>query len=128
MDNRLIENLEKLKKMLVLLSEERIEAFHQKQRKKQKVLVSLRGNSINLTGKKVTLYDLCKRNDFSEQDVFKLNPDNTSEFTAVYYDAKYSGYVTDNFIRPGGRNQRFGSRCGQFYDQTLQSRYFDFTH
>ena len=88
-DERLFESAKKLN----LLSEERIEAFHQKQRKKQKVLVSLRGNSINLTGKKVTLYDLCKRSDFSEQDVFKLNPDNTSEFTAVYYDAKYSGYV-----------------------------------
>ena len=88
-DERLFESAKKLN----LLSEERIEAFHQKQRKKQKVLVSLRGNSINLTGKKVTLYDLCKRSDFSEQDVFKLNPDNTSEFTEVYYDAKYSGYV-----------------------------------
>ncbi len=88
-DERLFESAKKLN----LLSEERIEAFHQKQRKKQRVLVSLRGNSINLTGKKVTLYDLCKRSDFSEQDVFKLNPDNTSEFTAVYYDAKYSGYV-----------------------------------
>ena len=88
-DERLFESAKKLN----LLSEERIEAFHQKQGKKQKVLVSLRGNSINLTGKKVTLYDLCKRSDFSEQDVFKLNPDNTSEFTEVYYDAKYSGYV-----------------------------------
>ena len=88
-DERLFESAKKLN----LLSEERIEAFHQKQGKKQKVLVSLRGNSINLTGKKVTLYDLCKRSDFTEQDVFKLNPDNTSEFTEVYYDAKYSGYV-----------------------------------
>ena len=88
-DERLFESAKKLN----LLSEERIEAFHQKQGNKQKVLVSLRGNSINLTGKKVTLYDLCKRSDFTEQDVFKLNPDNTSEFTEVYYDAKYSGYV-----------------------------------
>ena len=88
-DERLFESAKKLN----LLSEERIEAFHQKQGKKQKVLVSLRGNSINLTGKKVTLYELCKRSDFTEQDVFKLNPDNTSEFTEVYYDAKYSGYV-----------------------------------
>ena len=47
-DERLFESAKKLN----LLSEERIEAFHQKQRKKQKVLVSLRGNSINLTGKK----------------------------------------------------------------------------
>ncbi|GIR11153.1 MAG: hypothetical protein CM15mP22_5730 [Gammaproteobacteria bacterium] len=74
------------------LLRKRIEAFHQKQKKKQKVLVSLRGNSINLAGKS-NLYDLCKRSDFSEQDVFKLNPDNTTEFTAVYYDEKYSGYV-----------------------------------
>ena len=53
----------------------------------------MRENTIDLSGKKVTLFDLCKRSDFSEQDVFKLNPNNNSEFTEVYYDAKYSGYV-----------------------------------
>mgnify|MGYP001163953662 FL=1 len=88
-DERLFEAARKLN----LIDEERIEAHQEKQLKKQKVLVSLRDNSVDLSGKKVTLYDLCKRSDFSEQDVFKLNPHNNSEFTEVYYDAKYSGYV-----------------------------------
>ncbi len=88
-DERLFEVARKLN----LIDEERIETHQEKQLKKQKVLVSLRENTIDLSGKKVTLFDLCKRSDFSEQDVFKLNPNNNSEFTEVYYDAKYSGYV-----------------------------------
>ena len=78
---------------LDLISKERKEIYKQKQKNKKKILDRLEHNSINISGKKVTLYDLCKRNDFTQDDIENLMGEKDSEITDVYYDVKYSGYV-----------------------------------
>ena len=78
---------------LDLISKERKEIYKKKQKNKKKILDRLEHNSINISGKKVTLYDLCKRNDFTQDDIENLMGEKDSEITDVYYDVKYSGYV-----------------------------------
>tara|TARA_B100001057_G_scaffold131838_1_gene131084 strand:- start:11589 stop:13397 length:1809 start_codon:yes stop_codon:yes gene_type:complete len=78
---------------LDLISKERKEIYKQKQKNKKKILDSLEHNSVKISGKKVTLYDLCKRNDFTQHDIEKLMVEKNTEITDVYYDVKYSGYV-----------------------------------
>ena len=78
---------------LDLISKERKEIYKQKQKNKKKILDRLEHNSINISGKKVTLYDLCKRNDFTQDDIENLMGEKDSEITDVYYDVKYLGYV-----------------------------------
>ena len=78
---------------LDLISKERKEIYKQKQKNKKKILDRLEHNSVKVSGKKVTLYDLCKRNDFTQHDIEKLMVEKNSEIRDVYYDVKYSGYV-----------------------------------
>ena len=78
---------------LDLISKERKEIYKKKQKNKKKILDRLEHNSINISGKKVTLYDLCKRNDFTQDDIENLMGEKDSEITDVYYDVKYLGYV-----------------------------------
>ena len=78
---------------LDLISKERKEIYKQKQKNKKKILDRLEHNSVKVLGKKVTLYDLCKRNDFTQHDIEKLMVEKNSEIRDVYYDVKYSGYV-----------------------------------
>ena len=40
-----------------------------------------------------TAEDICKRNDFNEEDVSRLTNQNGKLFTETYYDVRYSGYV-----------------------------------
>ena len=46
-----------------------------------------------VSGAKKPAEELCKRNDFTEEDIKKIANLNDKFFTEVYFDIRYSGYI-----------------------------------
>ena len=46
-----------------------------------------------VSGLKKTAEELCKRNDFTEEEVKKITKLKGKNFTEVYFDIRYSGYI-----------------------------------
>ena len=80
-------------KRMGLISQEREEVFLEKQREKKENLVSLNKTKIKLDNKTKTAYDLCKRNDYSLEEVRGMLPKTNKRFSETYFDIRYSGYV-----------------------------------
>ena len=68
-DERMFEIAKKLK----IISEEREEIFLQKQQEKKSITKKLQETKVDVEGKKKTAKELCKRNDFTEEDIKKCN-------------------------------------------------------
>ena len=88
-DERMFEIAKKLK----IISEEREEIFLQKQQEKKSITKKLQETKVDVDGKKKTAKELCKRNDFTEEDIKKITNLEGKSFTEVYFDIRYSGYI-----------------------------------
>ena len=80
-------------KRMGLINQEREEIFLEKQREKKENLVSLNRTKIKLENKTKTAHDLCKRNDYTLEEVRGMLPKTNKRFNETYYDIRYSGYV-----------------------------------
>ena len=80
-------------KRMGLISQEREEMFLEKQREKKENLVSLNKTKIKLDNKTKTAHDLCKRNDYTLEEVRGMLPKTNKRFSETYFDIRYSGYV-----------------------------------
>ena len=80
-------------KRMGLINQEREEIFLEKQREKKENLVSLNRTKIKLENKTKTAHDLCKRNDYTLEEVRDMLPKTNKRFNETYYDIRYSGYV-----------------------------------
>ena len=80
-------------KRMGLINQEREEIFLEKQREKKENLVSLNRTKIKLENKTKTAHDLCKRNDYTLEEVKDMLPKTNKRFSETYYDIRYSGYV-----------------------------------
>ena len=80
-------------KRMGLINQEREEIFLEKQREKKENLVSLNRTKIKLENKTKTAHDLCKRNDYTLEEVKDMLPKANKRFSETYYDIRYSGYV-----------------------------------
>ena len=80
-------------KRMGLINQEREEVFLEKQREKKENLVSLNSTKIKLENKTKTAHDLCKRNDYTLEEVKDMLPKTNKRFSETYYDIRYSGYV-----------------------------------
>ena len=80
-------------KHMGLINKEREEAFLKKQKEKKQNLDQLRKTKIKLGDQTKTAHDLCKRNDFSMEDVKGKLERTNKRFGETYYDIRYSGYV-----------------------------------
>ena len=76
-----------------IISEERKEIFLEKEAQKKKIKKTLDTTKIKIGDKTKTATDLCKRNDYSEEDVSKIVKLSGQKFLETYYDIRYSGYV-----------------------------------
>lgn len=76
-----------------IIDEERKAIFHEKLAKKAEFKKILKNTKITINNQTKTAEDLCKRNDFSEEDVSRLTNQSGKLFTETYYDVRYSGYV-----------------------------------
>ena len=88
-DERMYETAKKLK----IISKEREEVFLTKQNEKEKIKKKLQETKIIILGSKKTAEELCKRNDFTEEEIKKITKQKGKNFTEVYFDIKYSGYI-----------------------------------
>ena len=80
-------------KHMGLINKEREEAFLKKQKEKKQNLKQLGKTKIKLGGQTKTAHDLCKRNDFTMEDVKGTLEKTNKRFGETYYDIRYSGYV-----------------------------------
>ena len=80
-------------KHMGLINKEREEAFLKKQREKKQNLEQLKKTKIKLGHQTKTAHDLCKRNDFTMEDVKGKLEKTNKRFGETYYDIRYSGYV-----------------------------------
>ena len=80
-------------KHMGLINKEREEAFLKKQKEKKQNLEQLKKTKIKLGNQTKTAHDLCKRNDFTMEDVKKRLERPNKRFGETYYDIRYSGYV-----------------------------------
>ena len=80
-------------KYMGLINKEREEAFLKKQKEKKQNLELLRKTKIKLGDQIKTAHDLCKRNDFTMEDVKGKLEKTNKRFGETYYDIRYSGYV-----------------------------------
>ena len=80
-------------KHMGLINKEREEAFLKKQKEKKQNLEQLRKTKIKLGDQTKTAHDLCKRNDFTMEDVKGMLEKTNKRFGETYYDIRYSGYV-----------------------------------
>ena len=80
-------------KHMGLINKEREEAFLKKQKEKKQNLEQLRKTKIKLGDQIKTAHDLCKRNDFTMEDVKGMLEKTNKRFGETYYDIRYSGYV-----------------------------------
>ena len=76
-----------------LLSPERIYLLENKLTDKTKLKRSLLEYKTTIGNKKISAHDLCKRDDFSKEQIEKLISSNQKHFNDVYYDIRYEGYV-----------------------------------
>ena len=88
-DERMFETAKKLN----IISKEREEVFLKKQKEKEKIKKKLHETKIMVSGLKKTAEELCKRNDFTEEEVKKITKLKGKNFTEVYFDIRYSGYI-----------------------------------
>ena len=80
-------------KHMGLINKEREEAFLKKQKEKKQNLEQLKKTKIKLGDQTKTAHDLCKRNDFTMEDVKERLEKTNKRFGETYYDIRYSGYV-----------------------------------
>ena len=80
-------------KHMGLINKEREEVFLKKQKEKKQNLEQLRKTKIKLGDQTKTAHDLCKRNDFTMEDVKGMLEKTNKRFGETYYDIRYSGYV-----------------------------------
>ena len=80
-------------KRMGLISTEREEAFLEKQKEKKENFVSLNKTKIRLENKTKRAHDLCKRNDYTPEEIKGMLPKTNKRFGETYYDIRYSGYV-----------------------------------
>ena len=80
-------------KHMGLIDKEREEVFLKKQKEKKQNLEQLRKTKIKLGDQTKTAHDLCKRNDFTLEDVKERLEKTNKRFEETYYDIRYSGYV-----------------------------------
>ena len=80
-------------KHMGLINKEREEAFLKKQKEKKQNLEQLKKTKIKLGHQTKTAHDLCKRNDFTMEDVKRKLEKTNKRFGETYYDIRYSGYV-----------------------------------
>ena len=80
-------------KHMGLINKEREEVFLKKQKEKKQNLEQLRKTKIKLGDQIKTAHDLCKRNDFTMEDVKGMLEKTNKRFGETYYDIRYSGYV-----------------------------------
>ena len=80
-------------KHMGLINKEREEVFLKKQKEKKQNLEQLKKTKIKLGNQTKTAHDLCKRNDFTMEDVKKRLERTNKRFGETYYDIRYSGYV-----------------------------------
>ena len=80
-------------KHMGLINKEREEAFLKKQKEKKQNFEQLGKTKIKLGGQTKTAHDLCKRNDFTMEDVKGMLEKTNKRFGETYYDIRYSGYV-----------------------------------
>lgn len=87
------ERMHKTAKRLNIISDEREEIFRAKQDKKQQIRKKLETTKIKVDGVAKTAEQLCKRDDFTEEEIKTLIKQEGKEFTEVYFDIRYSGYI-----------------------------------
>ena len=80
-------------KHMGLINKEREGVFLKKQKEKKQNLEQLRKTKIKLGDQIKTAHDLCKRNDFTMEDVKGTLEKTNKRFGETYYDIRYSGYV-----------------------------------
>ena len=80
-------------KHMGLINKEREEAFLKKQKEKKQNFEQLGKTKIKLGDQIKTAHDLCKRNDFTMEDVKGMLEKTNKRFGETYYDIRYSGYV-----------------------------------
>ena len=80
-------------KHMGIINKEREEAFLKKQKEKKQNLEQLKKTKIKLGDQTKTAHDLCKRNDFTMEDVKERLEKTNKRFGETYYDIRYSGYV-----------------------------------
>ena len=80
-------------KRMGLINNEREEVFLKKQKEKKENLRELKKTKIKLGEQTKTAYDLCKRNDFTMEEVGQKLAKINKRFGETYYDIRYSGYV-----------------------------------
>ena len=80
-------------KHMGLINKEREEAFLKKQKEKKQNHEQLKKTKIKLGDQIKTAHDLCKRNDFTMEDVKEKLEKTNKRFGETYYDIRYSGYV-----------------------------------
>ena len=80
-------------KHMGLINKEREEVFLKKQKEKKQNLEQLRKTKIKLGDQIKTAHDLCKRNDFTMEEVKGTLEKINKRFGETYYDIRYSGYV-----------------------------------
>jgi tRNA uridine 5-carboxymethylaminomethyl modification enzyme len=80
-------------KRMGLISKEREEVFSEKQKDKKENLTSLTKTKIRLGDNTKTAHDLCKRNDYTLEEIKGMLSKTNKRFTDTYYDIRYSGYV-----------------------------------
>lgn len=76
-----------------IIDDERKAIFHEKLAKKTEIKKILKNTKTTINNQTKTAEDLCKRNDFNEEDVSRLTNQSGKLFTETYYDVRYSGYV-----------------------------------
>ena len=80
-------------KRMGLINNEREEVFLKKQKEKKENLRELKKTKIKLGAQTKTAHDLCKRNDFTMEEVAQKLAKTNKRFRETYYDIRYSGYV-----------------------------------
>ena len=87
------ERMFEIAKKFNIINKEREEIFLKKQKEKEKIKKKLQETKIMVSGLKKTAEELCKRNDFTEEEVKKITKLKEKNFTEVYFDIRYSGYI-----------------------------------
>ena len=87
------ERMYRTAKKLNIISKEREDIFLTKQKEKEEIKKKLQETKIMVSGVKKTTEELCKRNDFTEEEIKKITKQEGKNFTEVYFDIRYSGYI-----------------------------------
>ena len=87
------ERMYRTAKKLNIINKEREDIFLTKQKEKEEIKKKLQETKIMVSGVKKTTEELCKRNDFTEEEIKKITKQEGKNFTEVYFDIRYSGYI-----------------------------------